>query len=341
MEGRGLTIRTSIARRCRLTAVLACSFIATVLPLSALAEEGIPVGSGAVVTAGQPLLVRIAPGWDAEVSYQIEDGSPVTVWDAPQAAPDGSLWYPIDGGFVPVDSVTGAASLDGGLQLYQDGATDDAVAGTANESVDAAPVDAAPAADDGSAPVADADAAPTADGAWTDPSTDEQTESAPVELEQRGHDKHHDTNGNDRASADNGHDDANANNDGSSGSSGNQIVDFAMQYVGYPYVYAGAGPYAFDCSGFTEFVVQNTLGIDITHDLFQQVDMGQPVRRNALQPGDLVFFSNTFRPGLSHTGIYIGDGQFVNAENESVGVVVSDLNSDYYSSRWYGAVRLT
>ena len=59
-----------------------------------------------------------------------------------------------------------------------------------------------------------------------------------------------------------------------------------------------------------------------------------------LVEGDLVFFANTFRPGLSHTGIYIGGGQFVHAENESTGVVVSDLNSDYYSSRWYGATRL-
>jgi cell wall-associated NlpC family hydrolase len=61
----------------------------------------------------------------------------------------------------------------------------------------------------------------------------------------------------------------NAGNDGTSNSSGNgsgnQVANFAMQYVGYPYAYAGEGPYAFDCSGFTKFVIQNTLGIDITH----------------------------------------------------------------------------
>ena len=128
--------------------------------------------------------------------------------------------------------------------------------------------------------------------------------------------------------------------DGTATASGNQVVDFAMQYVGYPYVYAGEGPYAFDCSGFTKFVYQNTLGMDITHDMFQQIEMGAPVNRNDLQPGDMVFFANTFRPGLSHNGIYIGDGQFVHAENESTGVKVSDINSDYYSSRWYGATRL-
>ncbi len=117
------------------------------------------------------------------------------------------------------------------------------------------------------------------------------------------------------------------------------IVNFAMQYVGYPYVWAGEGPYGFDCSGFTMFVVKNVLGLNITHDMFVQYDMGAPVGRGELQPGDLVFFQNTFQFGLSHVGIYIGGGQFVHAENESTGVMVSDINSDYYSSRWYGAVR--
>jgi cell wall-associated NlpC family hydrolase len=120
---------------------------------------------------------------------------------------------------------------------------------------------------------------------------------------------------------------------------GQQIVDFALQFQGYPYVYAGEGPYAFDCSGFTMFVINNTLGIGVPHDMAVQYQMGRSVSRDALQPGDLVFFQNTFRPGMSHDGIYIGGGQFIHAETESSGVTISDLNSDYYSSRWYGAVR--
>ena len=95
------------------------------LPLSATAEYGIAPGSAALVTAGQPLLVRVAPGWDAEVSYEVADGSYVTVWDVAQTAPDGSLWYPVDGGFVPVDGITSTATLEGAaapeasLELYQ------------------------------------------------------------------------------------------------------------------------------------------------------------------------------------------------------------------------------
>jgi cell wall-associated NlpC family hydrolase len=122
---------------------------------------------------------------------------------------------------------------------------------------------------------------------------------------------------------------------------GDQIVNFALQFEGYPYVYAGEGPYAFDCSGFTMFVINNTLGIGVPHDMAVQYQMGRSVDREELQPGDLVFFQNTIHPGMSHDGIYIGGGQFIHAETESSGVRVSDLDSEYYSSRWYGAVRFS
>lgn len=129
--------------------------------------------------------------------------------------------------------------------------------------------------------------------------------------------------------------------DGGGGSStGNAIVDFAMGYVGYPYVWATHGPYSFDCSGFTYWVIKNVVGVDIGTGTWSQVSSGSPVSRGNLQPGDIVFFQNTYKAGLSHVGIYIGGGQFVHAENENTGVKVSDLNSSYYGSRWYGAVRI-
>ena len=112
-----MTFRRTIVRR-RLAALIACCLIATMLPFSAAtAEYGIPAGSGAVITAGAPLLVRTAPGWDAAVSYEIADGSYVTVWDVAQVAPDGSLWYPVDGGFVPVDAVSSVAAQGEFLSL--------------------------------------------------------------------------------------------------------------------------------------------------------------------------------------------------------------------------------
>jgi len=143
----------------------------------------------------------------------------------------------------------------------------------------------------------------------------------------------------DGGSGDNG---GGGSDDGGGGGSntGNAIVDYAMQYLGYPYVWATHGPSSFDCSGFTYWVILNTLGIDISPGTSAQINQGTPVSRSNLQPGDLVFFQNTYTWGLSHVGIYIGNGKFIHAENESTGVVISDLSSQYYSSRWYGARRI-
>jgi uncharacterized protein YgiM (DUF1202 family) len=129
--------------------------------------------------------------------------------------------------------------------------------------------------------------------------------------------------------------------DGGGSGTGNAIVDYAMQYLGYPYVWATHGPSSFDCSGFTYWVILNTLGINISPGTSAQINHGTPVSRSSLQPGDLVFFQNTYTWGLSHVGIYIGGGKFIHAQNEATGVVISELGSSYYSSRWYGARRIT
>jgi cell wall-associated NlpC family hydrolase len=592
MEGRALTSPRSIVRG-RLAALIACTLITTsILPISALAEYGIPAGSGAVITAGQPLAVRTAPGWDAAVSYEIADGSYVTVWDAAQAAPDGSMWYPVDGGFVPVDAVssvapaatetynapapdtaadpttlqgwidpntgewidpsassngwvdpttgewvaasapaegwvdpntgqwvdastvatetttdgwidpntgewvdasaTGATGwvdpntgqwVDASTAAQGDTTTQDLTsngwvdpntgqwvdASTATETatngwidpntgewVDAStaapqqsvalyqeatddqwvePTDVATVDPSASQPVVQNDSASqngwveptdaatgdqwveptTTDNQWVEPATDGTwvapspvdngssggaesygdpigtayisgssgagaacrasaqrgseklavlAEGEPVEVRGEAMGEWQPVNcagvggyvntslisWEPAGTADTTWNESNVPADvsskrgkrggGGDSGSGQAMANFAMQYVGYPYVYAGEGPYAFDCSGFTKFVAQNTLGMDITHDLGTQIGMGQSVGKDQLQPGDLVFFQNTFQPGLSHVGIYIGGGQFVHAENESTGVRVSDLNSDYYGSRWAGGTRL-
>ncbi len=127
---------------------------------------------------------------------------------------------------------------------------------------------------------------------------------------------------------------------GAGTATGNAIVNYAMRYVGYPYVWATAGPSSFDCSGFTNWVIKNVVGRDIGRGLWTQWASGVAVSRANLQPGDLVFFQNTYKAGLSHSGIYIGNNQFVHAENPNTGVRVSDLNSNYYGSRWLGARRI-
>lgn len=122
--------------------------------------------------------------------------------------------------------------------------------------------------------------------------------------------------------------------------SGQGIANFALQFVGYPYVWAGNTPAGFDCSGFTQYVVLNTLGIDITHSTEMQMGYGAWVDWGNWMPGDLVYFAGTWGEGISHTGVYIGDGQMVHAENEGTGVCISSLYSDYYSGHYYGAIRL-
>src|SRR5215217_5097644 len=177
MEGRVLTLRQQIVRRL-LAAPIACCLLATLLlPVSAvLAEEGIPAGSGAVITAGAPLAVRAAPGWDAAVSYEIADGSAVTVWDGAQTAPDGSLWYPVDGGFVPVDAVSSVGSQNGEFQFFQDAApevaTEDWVEPVAQGWVD-------PVTGEWVEPAATTEewVEPVAEG-WVDPATGQWVEPA-------------------------------------------------------------------------------------------------------------------------------------------------------------------
>ena len=121
---------------------------------------------------------------------------------------------------------------------------------------------------------------------------------------------------------------------------GSYIADYALQFLGYSYVYAGNTPSGFDCSGFTQYVILNTLGIDIGHGTAGQLNHGTWVDWGTWQPGDLVYFAGTYRAGISHTGIYIGDGQIIHAANESTGVIISDLYSNYYSSHYYGAIRV-
>ncbi|GBD19635.1 Gamma-DL-glutamyl hydrolase [bacterium HR28] len=121
---------------------------------------------------------------------------------------------------------------------------------------------------------------------------------------------------------------------------GEQIVATAMQYLGRPYVWGGTTPAGFDCSGFVYFVVNQVLGGGFPRSLEAQAVSGVYVDPEHLQPGDLVFFQNTYKWGLSHVGIYLGNGRFIHAENYATGVTISDLWGDYYGPRYYTARRV-
>ena len=124
----------------------------------------------------------------------------------------------------------------------------------------------------------------------------------------------------------------------SSSSSGWNIVAIASRYLGAPYAWGGTSPAGFDCSGFVWYVYQRA-GIPIARDMWGQLQSGPRVSRSNLQPGDIVFFANTYQSGLSHDGIYIGGGRFINAVDYGIGVAVRSLSDPYWSSRYFGAVR--
>ncbi len=120
---------------------------------------------------------------------------------------------------------------------------------------------------------------------------------------------------------------------------GQAVVATARQYLGCPYVRGGSSPSGFDCSGFVSYVLGKH-GVSLSRSSRTQFTQGTPISRNDMQIGDVVFFRNTYRAGISHVGIYIGGNQFIHAANSRSDVKISDLDSGYYGSRYAGARRM-
>lgn len=125
--------------------------------------------------------------------------------------------------------------------------------------------------------------------------------------------------------------------EGIHGIRGEDVVHTASRYKGVPYSFGGTTPWAFDCSGYVQYVFrQHKATLPRTADL--QYEKGLFVTQRQLKPGDLVFFS-TYEPGASHVGIYAGDGLFWNATS-SAGVRLCSLSDEYWRTRYYGAKRV-
>ena len=122
---------------------------------------------------------------------------------------------------------------------------------------------------------------------------------------------------------------------------GEEIAEYALNYVGCRYVRGGQGPRKFDCSGFVYYVYKH-FGYTLKPGAKNQWSLlDERVSKSELLPGDLLFFSkNGKSSGIFHIGIYIGDGQFVHAANSRKGLIVSGINEAWYANRYLGAKRV-
>jgi cell wall-associated NlpC family hydrolase len=120
---------------------------------------------------------------------------------------------------------------------------------------------------------------------------------------------------------------------------GEHVVSIALTMVGAPYRWGGVTPAGFDCSGFVLWAFSH-FGFALPHSETGQLRAGTQVGAEALEPGDIVVFRNTYRVGPSHSGIYVGGGQFVHAVDYGKGVMVSNIWDGYWGPRFVAGVRL-
>jgi cell wall-associated NlpC family hydrolase len=111
------------------------------------------------------------------------------------------------------------------------------------------------------------------------------------------------------------------------------VVAYAKQFLGVKYVWAGASPSGFDCSGLVKYVYAH-FGISMDHYTHLQWAEFPHVDKSQLLPGDIVFFN-----GVEHEGMYIGNGQFIQAPHTGDVVKISNLDDPWYASHYDGAVR--
>ena len=120
---------------------------------------------------------------------------------------------------------------------------------------------------------------------------------------------------------------------------GAQIVAYAEEYLGTPYVLGGNGPNQFDCSGFTKYVYSH-IRYTLNRTAPDQLQNGVSVSKDELQPGDLVFFKYRTSKPVSHVGIYIGNGEFIHASTNRYVVQIDQMESGHYANVYVYARRI-
>ena len=119
-----------------------------------------------------------------------------------------------------------------------------------------------------------------------------------------------------------------------------EVIINALSLTGVKYKFGGNSPETgFDCSGFVRYVFHNAANLTLPPTARAISQLGDTVKQDELQPGDLVFF-NTLKSAFSHVGIYIGDNKFIHAPRNGSSVRVENMQQRYWSSRFNGAQRL-
>lgn len=122
-------------------------------------------------------------------------------------------------------------------------------------------------------------------------------------------------------------------------STNSKLISRALSYRGARYRFGASGTNGvFDCSSFVQHLMRSE-GVSLPRTAREQFTQGKRISRGELQPGDVVFFAGTYRAGISHVGMYVGNGLFVHAASSKRGVVVDPLDLPYYNSKYAGARR--
>jgi cell wall-associated NlpC family hydrolase len=111
-----------------------------------------------------------------------------------------------------------------------------------------------------------------------------------------------------------------------------KIIKIAKQYTGIPYRFGGTTTRGFDCSGYVGYVY-NKVGTKLPRTAASMYKVSSIVRKPV--PGDLVFFKNTYKKGISHVGIFLGENKFISATS-SKGVAIVSLSNSYWKSKYVG-----
>ena len=123
-------------------------------------------------------------------------------------------------------------------------------------------------------------------------------------------------------------------------SRGEYVARQALSFRGVPYRFGGRSRNGIDCSGLIQ-TVWKEYGLYLPRTSVAQYKTGIHISKKDLKAGDLVFFKNTYKRGISHVGIYVGENKFVHAANKRKGVILSGLDEKYWANHWAGARRVS